>query len=415
MIFFILFIFLNLCFSQGKEEVYNRILTDKFFRGVVADNIIESKKYDDIISGSFATYSELRYEILKWVEENPGKAAERFIEISKEKGGYTVSFKLYDYVINPKFKELIDKMEYAAKDSSFDIEKARSYSSYLFDAIYKTDLNIKEGAGLNLENSSPKNITYDYLKLNSSRLSDEVEKINKVYEYLKEFNIDDINGIVFQSDIKFKEFYSYVMSLKGNKGVTSLQAEKLISLFKDISKLLYIRAVIVRFRLIEKSIIENGLDFNLESIKSKIIMLYQEDEGFNENFMSIFSTLDRLEDEVLITSRINSLKRRIQNIDFSCFFDYISYIIATKFLKMKKYDELYNKKIDINFDFTKDEDIKNFEKEFENYIEILKKRERIAKTNRFIQYIFWDNFLPFDIFYHKNSKYFGLKLPHYFK
>ena len=411
-IFIFLTFWLNL-FSQSESEIYNRILTDKFFRGVVADNIIENKKYEDMVSGQFYTYSQLRAAVMDWIEKNPKEAAKRFSDILSNKGGYSVSFNVYDYKLNPKLKNLIDKMEDASKKNISD-ENIRAYASILFDGY-------KENPDYQLDIKPYKNgltgqqMKYDYVNLNLEKLYDEVERIDNAYDYLKKFDVKDMEGIIKMSDLKYLEFSKYAISLKGNKRINYEQGEKIKSLLRDVSVMLSLRALLIKYR---------GIEFNSFVRYSKVIKNFEagikklflnNDENFSGNFLKIYSKITELEKEISFLNELQNIYNSLLEKSYSCFLDYIIRKLdySNKYFKIKQRKKelasYFSKILSHNLNEIDSGDAEIMDEKIKESMEIISLENNIKARHRKIQFLFLDNLFPWDLGVDGKKLYFKIK------
>lgn len=418
-ILFLYTCFAALGFCESFDDVYNRIITDKFFRGVVADNIIENDKYKDVVVGNFYTYSELRAYVMNWIEEDPKEAAKRFLEIVDKKGEYGVKYQIYDYKINPKLKELIDKMEFAAKKDMKE-EKARDYASLLFEGFKE-----KESEGVEINKSYKKQdysktLSYNYVNINADNLYKESERLNKAYDYLKNIKVEDIDGIIEKTDEKYKEFLKYLSVLKGNKRITFEQGEKLKKILDEVSRFLSLKALSAKYSNIKNLSDIPKFKISMEKIKSDLESYYLlNSDNFNRDFLNLYSFMDNLERESVFINKIKEIKTALSYDVYSCFLDYLVKSASPIYFPGSKYSDYKKKKKELYEYFSKF--YENLSSNNESYYEdadekikealkIIDLENRVSYKNRKLQFLFLDNFLPWDLYWDKNRKYFGLKI-----
>ncbi|MEF3280632.1 MAG: hypothetical protein K6357_06675 [Elusimicrobiota bacterium] len=425
---FLLFFLISL-FSQTSEDIYNRILTDKFFRGIVADNIIEQKKYEGIVTNNFDTYAQLREYVILWIEKNPKKAAELFSEIIKETGEYSVKTMRYEYRIHPKFKELIDKMEFASKEEGLNEESKRFLSSLMFEG----EKGDREYSPIDLshlsDKSSEKDIVYNYMNINSEKFIEEIRKIDIINEELKKYEVDDLYDIILLSKKKYRDFSVFVSSIKGNKKITEEQAKKLKEKFYEVSKYLALKALVIKYRMAEK--IVNKISLNLKIIDllhiaageiEKLTFLQTTNKDFNRLFFLIYKSIDNIEKESTFIENILEISRFMGRRDFSCFYDFLVHILHKYIYKTNEYNKILLKMSEFNKTLNefvikylkdpqniKDEDIVTIESQIKESKIIMEKVSEIKSRNRKVQYLFLDNFIPYTLRLEAKKIKFGLK------
>jgi len=396
--------------GMSEDEVYNKILTDKFFRGIVADNIIENKKYLDVVNGDFYTYSQLRYAVMLWIEENPHEAAKRFSEIVSSKGSYDIQFKVYEYRINPKFKELIDKLEEAAKRDDMSIEERRIFSSLIFEGAARS-----QGYTVNIDNAKNSNsyqtfkdriLNYNYVNLNNNLLKEVLNDVDFIYKYLKVFNVKDIAEIIKRCDEKYLEFQKLVSSIKGLEKISEKDGEKLKELFSEIKNLLVLKFLVIKYRNIEnkKNIVDKRYDEILNSIEKELEKL-SNDTNVLAKFEKIYNVMNQIDLEFDFFNRINYYLKELENKKYSCFLDYL--IRKTDFTS--KYKKINEKKKEIilylstfsktNPSNMNDLEISIFQEKIKEAQSIIDFENSVMLKHRKIQFIFFDNILPFEFFY----------------
>ncbi|HOJ85680.1 MAG TPA: hypothetical protein PK103_05595 [Elusimicrobiales bacterium] len=418
---FLYLFFAALGFCESFEDVYNRIITDKFFRGVVADNIIENDKYKDVVEGNFYTYSELRARVMNWIEEDPKEAAKRFLEIVDKKGEYGVRYQIYDYKINPKLKELIDKMEFASKNDIKD-EKIRDYASLLFEGFKENDSQGVEIKKSSKKQDYSKTLSYNYVNINADNLYKEAERVNKAYDYLKNIKIEDIGGIIEKTDWKHKEFLEYVSVLKGSRRISLEQGERLKKILDEVSRFLSLKALLVKYSNIKDLSDIPKYKVSIAKIKSDLESYYLlKSDNFNRDFLNLYSFMDNIERESVFINKIKEIKTALSYDIYSCFLDYLVKSLSSIFSPGSKYSDYKKKKKKLYEYFSKFyENLVNSHNEtnyYEDAEEKIKEALKIVELengagykNRKLQFLFCDNLLPWDLYWDKKGKYFGLKI-----
>ncbi|MBP7796521.1 MAG: hypothetical protein KA059_07095 [Elusimicrobiales bacterium] len=427
----LLFIFLSLFLScETTDEIYNKILTDKFFRGIVADNLIENKKYADIGEiKEFETYSELRGYVISLVEKNPKKAAELFSGVVKETGGYKIVSENYEYEINPVFKLLIDQMKRASSDNSIGDESRRVLSSTLFEGVWKKpdgDLSItSNNTEINDYRVTPE---YNSLDLNVNKLLSEKRNIDSIWNYLNEYSVRDINDILKNTQSAYLKFSKYVSSISGMKKINPEQSKSLISIINEVSKYLKLKVLVIRYRELEERIMalkSIRLKNSLSDLYNRMIDLSSKNNSteFDREFMSLFSDMDTIASETTVLNNVYDLKNNLERYYPSCFYDWLVYKINYYIYPSKKFLVMMSQKKDIllllnkiisgyeknGFDHINSNLLITEKKSLDDAFKLIEDMNEIKNKNRKIQYYFFDNLIPYDIYTKNGKRYFGLK------
>jgi hypothetical protein len=427
----LLFIFLSLFLScETTDEIYNKILTDKFFRGIVADNLIENKKYADIGEiKEFETYSELRGYVISLVEKNPKKAAELFSGVVKETGGYKIVSENYEYEINPVFKSLIDQMKRASSDNSIGDESRRVLSSTLFEGVWKKpdgDLSItSNNTEINDYRVTPE---YNSLDINVNKLLSEKRNIDSIWNYLNEYSVRDINDILKNTQSAYLEFSKYVSSISGMKKINPEQSKSLIFIINEVSKYLKLKVLVIRYRELEERIMalkSIRLKNSLSDLYNRMIDLSSKNNSteFDREFMSLFSDMDTIASETTVLNNVYDLKNNLERYYPSCFYDWLVYKINYYIYPSKKFLVMMSQKKDIllllnkiisgyeknGFDHINSNLLITEKKSLDDAFKLIEDMNEIKNKNRKIQYYFFDNLIPYDIYTKNGKRYFGLK------
>ncbi|MBI4655669.1 MAG: hypothetical protein HY746_02860 [Elusimicrobia bacterium] len=157
--------------AAESAGIRDRLMTDLFFRGRLADKIMEGGFQNRIpdftpleispaIGGAVAvpkgqggfltgftareTYSETRQELIRWIERNPGKAAEIYLYLGGATGGkipdsayFAEPAVTYKILVNPYFLAILDALEKAAADRSMPDETVKITADRLFAGRYE--------------------------------------------------------------------------------------------------------------------------------------------------------------------------------------------------------------------------------------------------------------------------------------
>jgi len=127
---------------DGEElrDIRDRLSTSLFFKGELADSIIEAGLQDRLLKLSGReTYSEVRLGLIGWIKNDLDEAADLYFYLKNRgheetKPQESISYKLPIYEINPHFLQLIQGVRRAAHDASISDEEMSLAEQRLFEA-----------------------------------------------------------------------------------------------------------------------------------------------------------------------------------------------------------------------------------------------------------------------------------------
>lgn len=406
-----------LVFSLTQDEVYQKILTDKFFRGVVADNLGENKEFVIKIACQRDTYSQMRACIIEWIENNPQEASKMFNNEVETKGGFKISSIRYEYYLNPYVKDLIDKMEKAAKGYG-GIETMRELSSFMFEANFNDYENVIENPENEKTEYNNTDMIYDtnYYKLNKRAILNEISVINTVANKLSGYNVNDLGGIINDCDKYLSQVSSYLLTIKNLSVITLEQFKKLTDVLTSIKKKLILKNLVIHLRLIEDKL---DPDF-VKNISKALLDLSRDKYSFSEfvkKASQIWKDMESNLNDIHFIAESRTLSYII-DLYYSCFFDYLIYLIHKYILPINFYRDIEKDVADLKkyFAYVNTDIIKDpakfliYQEKYNKAMSIFEKNSKVSRFHRFIQYIIWDNIIPYDIFFINNKRYFGIKL-----
>jgi len=415
--------------EREVDEVRNDILKSLFFKGEVADAIIENNLYGTITKKEFSTYSELRDYLINWISKNPDEAADLYYSAKHKRDVAKMPSELAYFVpfvvINPHFKDLVERLERSANDQSITDEKLRLDGARLFegyinygDGWLDIDGTVRPAQGV------PSVYSFVNYKINPSALNSESENLKNVYNSLKGELASAGERLALKKESlerKYTGFSVFVSGIKGRKNLSEKEAKNLEALRLEmrrnfISAKLLLLASELRRHLPQLS--DGLLKYDLEKF---IKMLEQEAAGLDSgeanlalafNFLKqsqeIYESLKR---ELVFHQRIAAVKKEAENPSFSCFFDYLNYKALKLFYPKSGYLAARKRVAaalpDINFLF---ENSENRRIQSLGEAEYKKAREKItgmekdlaalkkaAKINRKAQFYFWEILWPFGV------------------
>ncbi len=410
----LLFIYLLTFMTFGKDDVCNKMLRDKFFRGIVADNLAQDISVIKETECPSNTYSELRSCLILWIENNLDKACSLFKKHVESSGGFVVNTTIYEYYINPRFKEFIDKMEDAAK-GSMSSEEMRKLSSLLFDANYGNEENI--GVEINERRAEVSDSKIDYYSLNRKALSDEIRTINAVWEHLSNYRVRDLGGIIRKTDDYYFRFTNYASVLRNLKGVDDKNLEKIISAVMETRRYLILKSILVKLRLNEDNFMARS-EFSgiYNTIESEIYNLSLSTKTYGDFVREVFELWKKIDEMVAVISFLNKREEIINfsGFRYSCLMDYLFQLIGKNLLNLKFYRDMQSRIDELKNFFSKkihtDLISDKYTSMYDSYKKLSQQFLIISTNHRRSQYLFWDNLLPFDLYFHKERLYFGIKI-----
>lgn len=412
---------------EKLDEIKNNILKSLFFRGEVADSIIESNLVGKITDRQFGSYAEMRDYLIQWIGQNPDKAAALYSFRNKEgKINIPTEVKYFVpyYEINPYFKELIENLEKISKDYSLTDEELRLGALRLFEGEIdygqgRIDINGRPVDGNTYES---KNISLVNYAVNISALTQEAENIKSIYNAfvseLKKINSPSLLNKKGLLDKKYLEFSLFIADIKGRKNLSEKEAINLENLRKDIRRY-FISIKLLIFASDLKKIIQNMPDGVLKYDIEKFIKLLEteSENSLKEENLSMAYTFLKQSFEIYKTFKKElffwqETSKIISEsyIGFSCFYDYLSFLV----LKIFPENVYFQKRKEIleNVEFLKEIEKKSLERkivylnqeelekinkkllEMKRNIEIVKK---ISEINRRQQFFMWEIFFPFGV------------------
>ena len=402
-------------FSLNQDEVYHKILTDKFFRGIVADNLCENREFIARISCYANTYSQMRSCVMRWIEENPLEASKMFRKELDAKGEFKVSFLRYEYYLNPYVKDLIDKMEEAAR-SNISVERIRDLSSYLFDAnfiSYKKISNASKDMPREREDLMDQNL--HYLRINRKAVSDEISAINNAASILSNYNVEDLYGLIKNSDEYMAKAMPYILTVKNLKMITPQEFDKFVETLYSVKKRLILKGLVIQLRMVENELSGEQRKVFLDGILSLAYGNY-EFSDFLSRASRIWKDMETYYNTLLIISTTKEISNKL-SLSYSCLLDYLIYLIHKYFLNVRFYNQIEEKILKVKnylstLDISKKDEI---HREIYSMLgDINEKNLRVSRFHRFIQYLIWDNIIPFDVFSISGKRFVGIKVQYEF-
>ncbi len=236
--------------GRSFEEVRDRILSSLFFRGEVADLIIEAG-----ISGQFVVteenepYSEVREKMLAWIRLDPDQAAKIYLYLKKGRDtsaekGYT--YKEYSFEISPHFVGLVKALSAAAADGAASDEDLSAAGRRLFAGIaIEPDGSSGAGAGAGPAMGGPSDdgsslINADFkldkkaLSASARRLGAWADSARKDLELARGPRADRRAGLVGKAFAEYRGLLGAASSVSGRDRITAAEAARLEKLRQSV-------------------------------------------------------------------------------------------------------------------------------------------------------------------------------------
>lgn len=412
------------------EEIKNNISKSLFFRGEVADAIIESNLVGKITQKEFKTYAEMRDYLIRWIEQNPQQAAAMYSFKGKDnkiKIPTEVNYFIPYWEINPYFKELIENLKKIADDKTLSDEELRLGGTRLFEGF----INYGEGRidiSGNLQNEvmdykEQKNYFANY-KVDNQALNRESENIKNIYndfeKEMRNFKTEKIFSTKKILHARYLDFLLLLAEIKGRKNLNKDEAFKLEKIRKDIRRY-FISMKLLIFASDLRNILENLSEGILKYDIEKFIRVIEgEAETIltDENLALAYSFLKQsyeiytnFKKELFFWQGISKINFDASQINFSCLYDYIFFRLYVFFKENNIYAQK-RKKIAENLAFLKEVEKKSLERKIaflnqqelktigEKMLETRKDIEivrKISQINRRQQFFMWEIFWPFGI------------------
>lgn len=251
---------------EQVREIRDKIITSLFFRGELADKVLEAGIQNELVSTEgMETYSEVREALLNWIQKHPDEAANVwfYLKTYGPRGeGYTRVVTEAWWEFNPVFLRLIDDVNKAAKDGSMSREEVSLVAYRLFGGPTAAEdayapVIIKEGRG---GGRAPQGagsagaLDYADYKLDPAAAERAAKDMGAMLDALKKaLEEDGDKEGLRRAEAAFglyKDFLVALSGLKGRKNITEAESKKLEELRAALrAKLAALAAASARQRL----------------------------------------------------------------------------------------------------------------------------------------------------------------------
>lgn len=256
--------------AKIKDEEVNKIVTSLFYRGEIADTMLETGFASTVVDISKArTYSEARAAVISWIANNPKKAADYSIMFSngvkRKIGGNDIEYNadgsitrtIYKYSLSDSFMAKIMELTAAASNKKLSAENLSDTSRNLFDGVsaYQDRLNTDFDSLLVSADKSAGNRRerqykdrkkavysgkYDDIKLNRAALEKETNRAEYLLASLRGSGKGPKGAEKFYAYAQqaYGNFAGYASPLKGRKIINEEEAKKLENYRAELRKAL---------------------------------------------------------------------------------------------------------------------------------------------------------------------------------
>jgi len=246
--------------SEELNGVRDRLLTVLFFRGELADRIIEAGLQDKLVNtAGLQTHSEVRLALLNWIYGHPDEAAKLYFYIRDRKPGEKmpsgpVNYTVSSWNLTKGFLELAGRAERAAADASMGDEEMSLIAQRLFEAAQAPPEEyaplIPGGARDAGSGDGGPSVKYADYKLNAERVERERQALDKWFESLKARweaalaleapgespDPVRVRRLLEETFLLYRNFVVYLSNLKGLKRINGSDAGRLETLRRDFRR-----------------------------------------------------------------------------------------------------------------------------------------------------------------------------------
>ena len=336
--------------AQAEElsAVKDRLMTSLFFRGELADKIMEAGRAGDFVSlEGLETNSEARSALLSWIRKNPAKAAEVYLDM-KGGGGQLhdrIETRVREWEIDPKFLEVIKALNAAAGNSSVSRETLELAARRLYEGEQESAgaaPEVRAGAAGSGGNNFF-SINYASFRLNQAGLQRETAQAGACLEAARTGGQKlEIDGAYSAAFSLYSEFVVEASALKGRKVITERESGRLEELRIKLRSAL--AALALRSRVsalaaaaasLEKHSSEPGAAELLASVSSLKAGLETSAAAIGaggKNLKDLGRLVNSAEKDFAALylgysayEGLLGLKKRAASPGFSCFYDYAIY------------------------------------------------------------------------------------------
>lgn len=369
--------------SAAKDQAYNELLKNVFYRGQVADKMIETG-----VAGSFIDLSKMKTQgqvkeaVIRWISQNLDKAAAYAVMVNSTgastdgmgstsgaaisvDGDGNVTYTKYRYFFAGGFLSKIKDLADAASDPNASMERMVQAGRNMYDGSSSrikssnarlagtnpSDLGLGESGsgGVSIGgNYTPATYKgeYDDFKMNKSAVAREASRAEKIISSLR----GDGNGpkgaeqYYAYAQRAYGNFEGFVSPLKSRKVITEEESEKLERLRSDLRKSLAglsMRLMAVYAEEMSKGLKDGypGHSEMLDTLRKLIASLDAklaeaagtDDVGRISDILALagaeFSSFYM---SYSVYSDVASIKEKTSSLPFSCVYDKLMFMLLQK-------------------------------------------------------------------------------------
>jgi len=334
--------------QSENAEIRDRLAVSMFFRGEVADKIIEAG-----IAGRFVnmdgieTNAEARGALLAWIEKNPAKAAKVYLGLKVSGGRLHEQLETNEvtWEFNPAFIEVVKALNAAAGSASVSRETLELAARRLYEGKQAEAEGPEVRIGGPAGGSGFFSINYADYRLNKAGLEREISQAGAWLAAARG------GGLGAESDAAlslYSEFVVAASALKGRRAVTELESRRLEALRVKLRAAMAALALRARISVLsgaEDSLKKNAAAPGAGELLASISALRSRLEASAAAAGAGGATLRELgrlvnaaeNDFAALYLRYSaydgllSLKSRAARSGFSCFYDYAVYRYLSAF------------------------------------------------------------------------------------
>ncbi|MDD2805336.1 MAG: hypothetical protein PHV33_07255 [Elusimicrobiales bacterium] len=251
--------------SASAEEaaaVANKLMTSLFFRGEVADKILDSGEAGRLVNlEGVETNAEARGLLINWIRRNPEKAAQLYLNLKGAGGKVHTAIETREmtWEFNPAFLEAIKALNAAAGSSSVSREAMEIAARRLYGGSREEADSpvLKDGGGKAGGKGLTRDDFADY-RLNKGALDAELTRAAAWMDAARpeavRLNIGDSYGAALSI---YQEFLVAASGLKGRAAMTAQESARLETLRSALRAAL--GALALRARIAELAAAEAAL------------------------------------------------------------------------------------------------------------------------------------------------------------
>lgn len=347
--------------AQAAElsSVKDRLLTSLFFRGELADKILEAGMAGRFVDlAGLETNAAAKGELLEWIKKNPAKAAEVYLNM-KGAGGRLhdrIETREMEWKFNPDFLELIKALNAAAGSASVSRETLELAARRLYEGRQpETGGPEVRPGGPGQGGSGFFSIDYAAYRLNKAGLEREIAQAGDWLEAARGTGQRlEIEGSYSAAFSLYREFIVAASALKGREAVTGDESRRLEELRLKLR--LSLAALALRSRLsalagaeaaLKRSGAEPGageLLLSLSRLKEKLEAAAGRIEAGVVGLKDLGREIGSAENDFAALylrysayDGLLNLKKRASGPGFSCLYDYVFYRYLAAFFPGSAY------------------------------------------------------------------------------